>query len=109
MPTKPWILSVDLDGVLAKKVQPEDYGTASPIRDNVKKINELYSRGHRIVIHTARAWHLYDLTIAWLNRHQVKFSQLVMGKLYAHAYIDDKNYTVEEIHTRLTEGETNEM
>jgi hypothetical protein len=36
------------------------------------------------------------MTEAWLKKFDVHYDQLVMGKLYAHAYIDDANVTIKE-------------
>lgn len=94
---KPWIISIDLDGVLCYSVPPEKYDHARPIVENIKKVNKLYENGHRIIIYTARGWFLYDMTSNWLIKNGVKFSQLVMGKLYAHAYVDDLNYSLDDI------------
>jgi hypothetical protein len=94
---KPWIISVDLDGLLCKSCSSDKYPNAEPIVENINKVNVLYDLGHRIIIYTARGWYLYDITSEWLGRKQVKYNQLVMGKLYAHAYLDDLNYTLDEI------------
>lgn len=97
----PWIIAVDLDGLLAKSVPPEKYGDAPSIKENIDKVNKLKDLGHRVIIYTARGWYHYDMTVRWLNKHGVKFDQLVMGKLYAHAYLDDLNYSLDEILNKL--------
>ena len=101
MLTKPWIIAVDLDGILAEPTPPGQYKDAPPIWKNIKKVNALHDKGHRIVIHTARGWFGYDITETWLNKYHVKFDQIVMGKLHAHAYIDDLNYTLDDIVKKL--------
>lgn len=98
---KPWTIAVDLDGVLAAPTSPDNYANASPMWENIKKVNDLYDKGHKIVIHTARGWFNYDMTRNWLLRFQVKFDQLVMGKFYAHAYVNDLNYTLDELTIKL--------
>ena len=98
---RPWIIAVDLDGVLCRSVAPEKYHLALPIQENIDKVNRLHERGNRIIIHTARGWYNYDLTMKWLVTHGVEFDQLVMGKLYAHAYIDDLSFTLDEITEKL--------
>lgn len=101
MSDKPWILSIDLDGVLAKPTSPDKYEVAQPIVENIEKVNKLFDHGHRIVINTARGWFAYDLTERWLKKYNVKYSQLVMGKVYAHCYVDDMNYSLDEILEKL--------
>ena len=44
----------DLDGVICNLVNNNNYKLATPIKRNIKKINELYDRGHYILIFTAR-------------------------------------------------------
>lgn len=100
---KPWIIAVDLDGVLCKSTPQEKYSQAQPIKENINRVNKLHEKGHRIIIHTARGWFLYDLTAKWLISNGVEFDQLVMGKLYAHCYIDDLSFTFDEIDERLLE------
>ena len=98
---KPWILAIDLDGVLAKPISSDKYEFALPMPENIQKVNALFDQGHRIVIHTSRGWFQYDLTERWLKKHNVKYSQLVMGKLYSHANVDDMNATLEEVCQKL--------
>ena len=92
-----WTVSVDLDGILAMPVKPEFYSTAQPIQENINKVNLLYDRGWRVVIHTGRGWFNYDMTTEWLKKRGVKYHELVMGKLVAHYYVDDRNSTLEEV------------
>jgi len=101
MSHKPWILAIDLDGILAKPISPDRYEFAQPITENIDKINKLFDQGHRIIIHTARGWFLYDMTEKWLKKNNVKYSQLVMGKVYAHYYVDDLGRTLEEVCQKL--------
>jgi hypothetical protein len=98
---KPWIISIDLDGILAKPISPDNYEHAQPIKENIEKVNRLFDAGHRIVIYTARGWHGYDLIERWLRRHGVKYSQIVCGKLYAHAYIDDFSKDLHDLCNQL--------
>lgn len=99
---KPWIIAVDLDGLLCKGIAPDQLRQAPPIRENIEKVNKLHGMGHVIVIHTARGWYQKDLTEDWLLKHGVHYSYLVMGKLYAHMYIDDLNHTLDSAIARLT-------
>lgn len=95
-----WSVSIDLDGVLCELTSPDKYPSAKPIRENISKVNVLYDRGWRIIINTARGWYNYDMTEAWLDRQGVMYHQLVMGKIWAHAYIDDLNSTLNEVLAR---------
>ena len=96
-----WIISIDLDGVLCKACPPEKYQQAEPIRENINKINILHELGHRIIVYTARGWFQYDMTKNWLDKSGVKYSQLVMGKLYCHAFIDDLSTDLDSLLKKL--------
>lgn len=92
-----WTISVDLDGVLCEQGPVEKYSIAKPIYENIKKVNRIYDMGWNIMIHTGRSWASYDLTKAWLKQNGVRHTELIMGKLVAHYYIDDRNSTLDEV------------
>lgn len=99
-------LAVDLDDTLAKGVwDPEtlDTGIGPPKYENVQKMVQAWEAGFKIVIHTSRPWHDYEMIESWLENHShydflrgenyplshyVKAIQC--GKLLAAAYIDDR-------------------
>jgi len=92
-----WTFSIDLDGILCISGPPEKYPVAKPISENIKKVNKLYDFGYNVVINTSRSWGHYDMTKSWLKHHGVKHTELVMGKVLAHYYVDDKNATLDEV------------
>lgn len=96
-----WTFAIDLDGILCIGGPVEKYGIAKPIIENINKVNMLYDKGYNIIIYTARSWGHYDLTKSWLKSHKVKYTELVMGKVLAHYYIDDHNGTLEEVCTKF--------
>lgn len=89
---------VDLDNTLCDTKTENgkpDYIGALPFTDRIKKVNELYDQGHRIIIETARGntskknW--YEQTYHQLISFGLKFHELRTGvKFIADAYIDDK-------------------
>lgn len=102
------IIAFDLDDTLCKREMikggPEKYNTCYPIQRNVDITNDLYDRGHEIIIYTARgmSWfkgdvkkiydELYDLTLKQLNEWGIKFHSLVMGKIHYDVLVDDKTF-----------------
>lgn len=82
------------------------YYKAAPNVDVIKKINELYDSGNKIIIFTARRMLTFDgdlkkikkdvekITIDWLSQNSVKYSELLFGKPYADYYVDDKATTL---------------
>ena len=103
--TRPWKIAVDLDGTLCYSTSSENWNRAKPIKEHIDIVNRLTEDGHEIIIHTCRPWYLYESTKEWLIRNGVRFHSIVMGKLFAHAYIDDLNTTFEEIESRLLNKE----
>lgn len=64
-------------------------GTASSYPE---KVNELYEcKENFIVIYTARSPIIREKTIQDLQQLGIRYHALVMGKLRADIYIDDKN------------------
>jgi hypothetical protein len=105
----------DIDGVVAThvtthreltrvdggKVESLDYALARPIQSNIDRVNALYDMGHEIVFFTARG---YETHVSWrqvteeqLKAWGVKYHKLIMGKVSADWYVDDKMATLFEI------------
>lgn len=109
---EPKRIVVDIDDTICKH-RPEDSGddrfiNADPITDMIDKVNQLYEEGWYVIYHTARGMvsrdgcvdtiydELYEITKEWLQRHNVLYHELVMGKPYGDYYLDDKSLTIEE-------------
>ncbi len=61
-----------------------------PSERAVAVVNELYRRGHTILIWTARPWSVAGDTAAWLTAHGVRYHGLRMAKGSGDVYLDDK-------------------
>jgi len=71
------VIAIDLDGTLSKF--PE-------------KVNQLYENpSNFIVIYTARSSAIREMTEKELQVLQIRYHALVMDKLRADIYVDDKN------------------
>ena len=90
---------VDIDGVLASITPGNDYNLAQPLDHMIKRINELYDSGHRIILFTARGsatgldWR--EVTQRQMQAWGVKHHELHMGKPAADHYIDDRMLPLE--------------
>jgi CMP-N,N'-diacetyllegionaminic acid synthase len=99
--TRQRVFCFDIDGVIATIVPDNNYERCEPIKETIKIINELYGRGHRLVLHTARGsatgidWSA--TTKKHLHSWGVKYHSLVFGKPAADYYIDDKAVPVEQL------------
>jgi hypothetical protein len=87
--------AVDFDDTLAEQIWPEP-GCGEPIEDNLAKLSQIHKAGHEIIIHTARPWGDYKQLERWLREHEVPYSGIVLGKLNARRYIDDKAINADE-------------
>lgn len=95
------IIYVDIDETICFTPESRKYEDATPIYQNIAKINKLYDEGNTIVYWTARGsrkqinW--YDLTYKQLNEWGVKFHELKVDKPFYDLFIDDKTLRIEEI------------
>ena len=71
------VIAIDLDGTAL---------------NNPKKVNQLYENSNNfIVIHTARSFRIRKQTELELTKAGISYHALVMDKVRADIYIDDKN------------------
>jgi len=88
-------IAVDLDGVLCYESKP--YKNCQPIKENITMVNLLYKQNNRIVIYTSRRKIDRKITLKWLKKFNIHYHLLIMGKLKADIYIDDRSLTLEEV------------
>jgi len=77
------IFLIDIDGTICDDIRNEDshlYPDAKPIQGSLEQINKWYDEGNTITFFTAREEKDRNVTIDWLNKHNVKFHGLIMGK-----------------------------
>ena len=88
------IYYVDIDETICDYKGERKYELASPILDNISKINELFDEGNTIVYWTARGsvtgidW--TDLTKKQLIEWGAKHHKLMLGKPHYDVFICDK-------------------
>lgn len=99
-------LCFDIDNTIceekAKGTHWSEYANVAPIPEMVKYINEMYEKGHYIILATARHMattesnlglvnaRIGKITYDWLEEHGVKYHEIYFSKPYADYYIDDK-------------------
>lgn len=95
--TKTYI--VDIDNTICIS-ENGDYNNSKPMMDRIKKINELYESGYRIIYWTARGgnsgidW--TDKTHSQLAAWGCKYDEIRMNKPVYDLWIDDKAINSEE-------------
>jgi len=89
---------VDIDGTLCKEEERWwEYDKAEPYTDAIKKINELFNKGHKIIIYTSRYGKDIGVTKEWLDKHKVRYHTLAMDKPRGDVYIDNSAKRVDEL------------
>jgi len=93
---------VDLDGVICEEMPTFERSLAQPVVGAREDLMMLRNEGWTIIIHTARSWAEYEMTLRWLYDNSIAFDQLVMGKPMATMVIDDRAVTsLEEAVSKL--------
>jgi|TARA_R110001592_G_scaffold290818_1_gene560021 hypothetical protein len=93
------IIYVDIDETICVSPENRDYSLATPIKENIEKINKLYDSGDTIVYWTARGtgsgidWR--KVTEEQFIKWGVKHHDLKLGKPIYDLFIDDKNINSE--------------
>lgn len=91
-------LVVDIDGVLAAAVPDLDYASATPLTENIARVNALHDAGCEIVLYTARGtatgkdWR--EVTRRQMDAWGVRYHELLFGKPAADVYVDDRLLTL---------------
>lgn len=81
---------IDMDGTICSEERMYSRCLAKPKEGAVDAVNSLYDTGNTIIIYTARTWVEYEMTVDWLQRYDVKYHQLFMGKPVGDVWIDDR-------------------
>ena len=93
------VIYVDIDNTILD-TDGVNYENTKPMKDRIKKINDLYDEGHTIVYWTARGTlsgiDYYDLTKSQLDKFGVKYHELKLKKPAYDLFIDDRNVNSEE-------------
>jgi len=102
-PNKTIVFDID-ETILTTK--DRDYKNSKPIESVVSKIKILKQSGWRVVLHTARGMgrsdNIEDVAEQVereikhsLEKHQIPYDELILGKTWASLYVDDKAMTPE--------------
>jgi hypothetical protein len=87
------VYCIDIDGTLCTNTEGS-YEEAQPFPDRIAQVNRLYEEGHIITLFTARGsttgidWRV--LTEEQMSVWGVRYHELILGKPFAHVYVDDR-------------------
>ena len=91
----------DIDGVIARIEENNDYSKSKPNTEMIAIINKLYEFGNEIILHTARGYvtgiDWREVTEEQLKNWGLKYHELHFGKPNADYYIDDKMLSMDEL------------
>lgn len=98
-------ICIDIDGVITGfKKGEQTYADVEPIPSAVQKIQALKANGHYIILFTARHMktcngdvgkviaRVGNMTLDWLEKHDVPYDEIHFGKPWADVYIDDNAF-----------------
>lgn len=101
--SKTYVIDIDETICTIGKCGACKYEGSTPMKERIKKINQLYDEGHIIKYFTARGMgrynddvkkaqdKFYNLTKMQLDVWGCKYHHLILGKPSADIYIDDKS------------------
>jgi hypothetical protein len=82
------VISFDLDGTIIKDNKRT---RVADVMDKLFEIPDNY-----IVVYTARSYSIFNETRELLSKHKIKYHSLVMEKIRADVYVDDKSIGYDE-------------
>lgn len=100
------VIVFDVDDTILK-TQGRDFYNSKPIPEMVEAMVKLKNKGWKIVLHTSRGMGRSQGSIelvrddvlkeikTCLSRHNIPYDELLLGKTWATAYVDDKAMTPE--------------
>lgn len=95
---------IDIDDTLlfSEKIECQECGRVKyklkrKDDEEIRKLNDLWGMGHRIILYTGRNWDCYDITVKQLSEAGIQYDELVMGKPQG-VYVDkDAKTTLPEV------------
>jgi 7-cyano-7-deazaguanine synthase in queuosine biosynthesis len=83
------VMCVDIDGMLTIEVGGRDYAKRTPNERAINAVNMMWQHNW-IILHTSRPEEDRDVTVKWLDQHNVQRHALLMDKPPAARYFDDR-------------------
>jgi len=89
---------IDLDNTLCRTIET-DYENSTPILERIEYVNSLKNDGNNITIWTARGSksgiNYEELTKSQLEKWNIKYDKLLLGKPPYDIYLDDKSFNID--------------
>jgi hypothetical protein len=90
---------VDIDGTLTNETfgyGNDIYAERTPRQDIIDRVNDLFDKGHTIILWTARHKCDRSVTKKWLKKYKVKYNNLILGKPKYTLFVCDRATTPED-------------
>ena len=100
----------DIDGTITQlRKEGQDYSQVLPINSTLELIKNLKSKGHYIILYTARGMQTHSGNLGkviatqsktlfdWLEFYGIPYDEIYFGKPSADFYIDDKAVNINDI------------
>lgn len=107
------IFIIDIDGTICENIKNEEgigrMRNARPLESSIEKINRLHEAGHYICFFTARRTEHERVTKEWLEKHGVKYHQLILNKprklppYVEYHFVDDSKVKATTFKGKFTE------
>ncbi len=97
------IICFDIDNVICITNSKKEYSKSKPIKRNIKLINEISKKGHKVILYTARYMgrcngnisevkkKIKPLTLRQLKKWGVRYDKVYFGKPSFDLFVDDKS------------------
>jgi uncharacterized HAD superfamily protein len=82
---------IDLDGTICSEEKTYSRSLAilkEGAKESIRKLKE--NNGYKIIIYSARSWQEYEMTENWLQKNEIIYDQLILGKPIGDYWIDDR-------------------
>ena len=109
----------DIDNVICRTDTKGNYIKSTPIKKNIKVINQIYNNGFNVILYTARYMgrcneniskatkKIKPLTLKQLKRWDVKYNKIYFGKPSFDLFIDDKSLFFKKQWSKLLKKKLN--
>ena len=81
---------IDIDGTICEEKRQFSRSLAKPLPNAVRSLKVLKKKGCILILYSARTWAEYEMTLNWLESHDIPFDQLILGKPEGDYWIDDR-------------------
>jgi len=91
----------DIDGILTLETIGHDYIKRTPNIKGILYCNKLINLGHKVILYSSRYKEDLEVTKKWLEKHNVQYTAIILGKPQYDYIVDDKSLSLNELEVFL--------